>query len=415
MFLKGGDEVSDIFISYSRKDKAKAQIIAEALAAKGCSVWWDTKIPPGKTWDEVIKEALNSAKSVIVLWSHESVSSDYVKEEAEYGKKRRILIPVLIDDVEIPFGFGRIQAAILIDWEGALPHPQFDLLLDSISKILGRPLCSDEGETGKKKPKGKIELAAKQVEHEAPRKKEAIPKTYTNSIGMKFALIPAGEFEMGSPSDEEGRLSFEGPVHRVKISKPFYLGIYPVTQKEWKAIIKWKYGPWNSASGFEGDDLPVNSIWWNNIMEYIRRLNKKEGPDKYRLPSEAEWEYAARAGTTTKYSFGDDESELGDYAWYSGNSDSKTHPVGQKKQNPWGLYDIHGNVWEWVLDSWHDNYSRAPADGSAWKAGDVDNFTGVARGGSWDDLAGLCRSAHRKCSAEGFRYGGIGFRLLREI
>ncbi len=132
-------EIRDIFLSYSRKDKARAQIIAEALKAQGYSLWWDMIILPGKKWDEVIKEALNSAKCVIVLWSHEFVLSDGVKEEAEYGKKQRILIPVLIDDVEIPFGFGRIQAAKLIDWEGDHSHPEFSKLLESVSKKVGRP------------------------------------------------------------------------------------------------------------------------------------------------------------------------------------------------------------------------------------------------------------------------------------
>ena len=146
------------------------------------------------------------------------------------------------------------------------------------------------------------------------------------------------------------------------------------------------------------------------MQEFIKKLNEKEGTDKYRLPSEAEWEYAVRAGTTTRYSFGDSKSKLGDYAWYTENSDGKTHPVGQKNPNSWGLYDMHGNVWEWVQDSWHDSYDGAPADGSAWEKDGADR---VFRGSCWDRYAKNCRSAYR---SHGAPRGGnaLGFRILKE-
>jgi formylglycine-generating enzyme required for sulfatase activity len=155
-------------------------------------------------------------------------------------------------------------------------------------------------------------------------------KTITNSIGMEFVQIPAGEFDMGSPANENDRFDNEGPVHRVKISNAFYMGKFEVTQKQWRDVMG------TSPSNFKGDDLPVEQVSWNDVQEFIKKLNDKEGGNKYRLPSEAEWEYAARAGTTTRYSFGDDVSKLGDYAWYSENSGSKTHEVGQKSP-------IHGD------------------------------------------------------------------------
>ncbi len=220
---------------------------------------------------------------------------------------------------------------------------------------------------------------------------------------MEFVLIPAGEFDMGSPANEKDRGSNEGHVHRVKISKAFYMGKYEVTEKQWREVTG------NDPSHFKGDNLPVESVSWNDVQEFIRKLNEKEGTNKYRLPSEAEWEYAARAGTTTRYSFGDDESKLGDYAWYPANSGNKTHEVGQKKPNPWGLYDIHGNVWEWVQDKWHSDYNGAPTDGSAWEG---DGFH-VIRGGRWYGIAKCCRSADRGSNAPGDRYNGLGFRLLR--
>jgi formylglycine-generating enzyme required for sulfatase activity len=259
----------------------------------------------------------------------------------------------------------------------------------------------------------------------------AIATTCTNTIGMEFVLIPAGEFEMGSPSDEEGRYSDEGPVHHVNIENPFYMGKYEVTQQQWRAIMG------NNPSWFTGDDnLPVEQVSWDDVQEFIKKLNEKEGTTKYRLPSEAEWEYACRAGTTTRYSFGDSKSELGDYAWYAENSGSrspkkgdffvydeddwienrwkgKTHSVGQKRPNPWGLYDMHGNVWEWVQDCLHWDYSGAPTDGSAWVvACEYGSAYRVNRGGSWADYAKDCRDG--LASVRGLRDYDRGFRILKE-
>jgi formylglycine-generating enzyme required for sulfatase activity len=239
------------------------------------------------------------------------------------------------------------------------------------------------------------------------------PFTFTNTIGMDFVLIPAGEFDMGSPPDEEGRYSDEGPVHHVTIENPFYIDKYEVTQEQWRAIMG------DNPSWFTGDDnLPVEQVSWDDVQDFISKLNDKEGTTKYRLPSEAEWEYACRAGTRTRYSFGDDESELGDYAWYFSNSDWQTHPVGQKKPNPWGLYDMHGNVWEWVQDCVNVSYDGAPADGSAWVvACTYDGAYRVVRGGCCISSAGSCRSADRYHGDQGYRYTnlGFGFRLVKEV
>ena len=170
----------------------------------------------------------------------------------------------------------------------------------------------------------------------------------------------------------------------------------------------------NNPSKFNGNDLPVESVPWNEVQDFIKKLNEKEGTNKYRLPTEAEWEYAARAGTTTRYSFGDDESELEDHAWYKENSEGITHPVGQKKPNPWGIYDMHGNVWEWVQDEWHDAYNGAPADGSAWEDGSSANR--VLRGGGWIYDARSCGSAARSFGPGDRSHSHtLGFRLLQEL
>lgn len=169
----------------------------------------------------------------------------------------------------------------------------------------------------------------------------------------------------------------------------------------------------SSPSYYKGDDLPVEKVSWNDVQDFIKKLNEKEGGNKYRLPTEAEWEYSVRAGTTTRYSFGDEESKLGDYAWYYANSGSKTHEVGQKKPNPWGLYDMHGNVWEWVQDIYHNSYSGAPNDGSFWKSGD--GSYRVIRGGGGGYGAGGCRSAVRTYYGQALRRRDLGFRLLRVL
>ena len=223
---------------------------------------------------------------------------------------------------------------------------------------------------------------------------------------MKFTRIEAGDFMMGALKDKLGP-SDKTPVHKVTISKPFELGTYLVTQREWKAVMG------NNPSRFKGDALPVDNVSWNDVQDFIKKLNQKEGVDKYRLPSEAEWEYACRAGTTARHFFGDDESRLGEYAWYSDNSDEKTHLVGQKKPNPWGLYDMYGNVWEWVQDTWHADYDGAPTDGSAWKS--RDGSLQVHRGGSYYSLAHNCQSANRSSYDPRLREKHLGFRLLMEI
>ena len=390
--------MSDIFISYGKEDRGKAKDIADALKRQGFSVWWDRSILPGETYDTVIENALEAANCIIVLWSHTSVSSDWVRTEASEGKQRKILIPVLIErDVRIPIEFRRMQAADLIDWGGKLPHPGFDNLLKAVTGILGRPLPVQPGQR----------MEPENVQPPVPRKENisieepAKLAKQGNSIGMKFTLIPAGEFYMGSEESDD-----EKPVHKVKIKNPVYLGTYPVTQAEWKAVMG------HNSSDFKGDDLPVEQVSWDDVQEFIKKLNEKEGTNKYRLPSEAEWEYACRAGTTTRYSFGDDESKLCDYGWYDDNSDGKTHPVGQKKPNSWGLYEVHGNVWEWVQDEWHGGYDGAPADGSAWDVGD--GADRVVRGGCWRFSTGDCRSALRFYRGSGSRYNYLGFRLLKE-
>jgi|GEM_PF-4650723 len=222
------------------------------------------------------------------------------------------------------------------------------------------------------------------------------------SFNMEFVLISKGEFNMGSRSGTYHEI----PVHPVTISNAFNIGKYEVTQKQWNDIMG------KNPSKENGSNLPVEQVSWNDVRDFINKLNDMEGTNKYRLPTEAEWEYAARAGTSTEFFFGDDETILGNYAWYKANSGS-THEVDQAKQNPWGLYNMHGNVWEWVQDQWHDDYNDAPKYGSSWGSGDYANP--VFRGGSWTSDARACRSASRGSSNADHRSPDLGFRLVRDL
>lgn len=235
----------------------------------------------------------------------------------------------------------------------------------------------------------------------------AQPQVFVNSIGMEFARIPEGSFLMGCGDFTEVCYEDETPRHRVTITKPFYMGKYLVTQKEWLAIIG------SNPSSFKGDTLPVDSVSWNDAQAFIVGLNAKEGINKYRLATEAEWEYAARAGTASAFSFGNDESQLGEYGWFDANSGRQTHPVGQLQPNAWGLYDMHGNLWEWVQDYHAEEYylNSSVEDPTGPETGDYR----VKRGGGWISSAWYCRSAHRIRNAPDSRYFVNGFRIVMTI
>jgi len=207
-------------------------------------------------------------------------------------------------------------------------------------------------------------------------------------VKIKFVKIPAGTFLMGSPASEVGRFPEEGLVHRVHVPA-FRMSAYPITEAQF---------------GRAKSSLPVTRVSWHDARAFCERIDG-------RLPTEAEWEYACRAGTTTRFYAGGNEADLDRAGWYDANSGGRVHPVGQKKPNVFGLYDMHGNVWEWCEDDWHGNYKCAPTDGNAW----IDNPRGGARavrGGSWFFDPPYCRSACRLGFDPDYRNDGIGFRVV---
>ncbi|MBW4574403.1 MAG: SUMF1/EgtB/PvdO family nonheme iron enzyme [Aphanothece sp. CMT-3BRIN-NPC111] len=253
------------------------------------------------------------------------------------------------------------------------------------------------------------------------RQAEYLPEDLGNDVILEMVSIPGGEFWMGSPNSEKGRFHRENFLHKVKVS-PFFMGKIAVTQAQWKAVavlpqVNQFLNP--DPSKFKGANRPVETVSWHEAKEFCARLSKKAGRE-YRLPSEAEWEYACRAGTSTPFHFGDTITpELanynGNYTYGSGSTGKyrqETTVVGSfQVANAFGLYDMHGNVWGWCADPWHQNYNAAPSDGSVWTFGGDHSFRAL-RGGSWDNNPGLCRSAARYMLEPDLRNSYVGFRVV---
>ena len=237
-------------------------------------------------------------------------------------------------------------------------------------------------------------------------------------IAITMVQVPDGSFQMGSPDTEADRRGNEGPQHRVQLQS-FFIGQTPVTQVQWQVVAGWPKQQLElepQPSRFHGANRPVERVSWHEAVEFCRRLSARTGRD-YGLPSEAQWEYACRAGSTTPFAFGETLTpELANYDWTEtyasgpkGVSRQQTTEVGSFPANAWGLHDMHGNVWEWCLDPWHDSYTGAPADGSAWTAGG--GTSRLLRGGSWLYRPAGCRSAYRNRNLPGNRNLNFGFRV----
>jgi formylglycine-generating enzyme required for sulfatase activity len=238
------------------------------------------------------------------------------------------------------------------------------------------------------------------------------PKEITNSIGMKLVLIPKGTFMMGSPASEQGRDDDE-TQHEVTISEDYYLGVFEVTQGQYEKVMGTNpsYFPKRVIGKSDSSMYPVEKVSWEDAVEFCKKHSdlpeEKKAGRVYRLPTEAEWEYACRAGSKSAYSFGADSTSLGDYAWFGENSGNQTHPVGEKKANAWGLYDMHGNVWEWCSDCW----GKYPKGSVSDPSGPSEGSNRVYRGGCWGDGAAFCRSAFRCWGDPSDRVNDDGFRV----
>jgi formylglycine-generating enzyme required for sulfatase activity len=425
--------MSDIFISYKREEQATARKLANALEGEGWTVWWDPKLRAGERFNDVIEKALKESNCVVVMWSKLSVESQYVKHEANYALRRNKLVPVMIEEVELPFRFEDLHTLSLLGWDGSKDFSEFRRLFEDISAIVGPATKRQEAQPADRQESklepGKIFRdklkGGKGGSTRLPSVKQ--PKSKLNpgtvfrdklkdgSQGPEMVVIPAGTFRMGDTNSDGTEV--ERPVHPVRISRPFAMGRYEVTFEEYDQFAAATGRELPRDEGWGRGRSPVINVSWNEAMDYAEWLSQQT-IKPYRLPTEAEWEYAVRAGTETAYWWGN-EMKSGMANCNDGSSKwsgKQTAQVGSFKPNPFGMHDMAGNVREWVQDCWHDNYNSAPADSSAWKEeGGGKCGQRVVRGGSWTRTPGHLRSSYRIRFVTDARGYDIGFRLAQDV
>ena len=449
-----------VFLAHANEDKTAVLDLYDHLQQQGYTPWLDKKdLIPGQNWKEEIPKAIRASDIVIACLSARSVNKrGYVQQEfklalMEYAQRPPgtiYFIPLKLDPCEMPdlqqaeYGVSLRDLHWLDYWE----EDGFEQLVRAIefqrgklgltepqSELVPEPepmpnLVSFEVVTVN--PQGQIiQRQQRQAEHRS--------EDLGEGVLLELAKIPTGTFWMSSPVGEEGRdwyqnfnaslVNVESPQHQVTVPS-FWMGKYPVTQAQWQRVasfpqVERELNP--APAYFKGANRPVEQVSWWEAIEFCARLSRHTRQD-YRLPSEAEWEYACRAGTSTPFNFGETiTTDLANYRgtdWtfrektYSGSYSlgphgiyrKETTEVGRFSPNGCGLHDMHGNVWEWCLDHWHNDYQGAPTDGSAWLS-ENDNDYHVIRGGSWYDLPWYCRSAYRDFNNPHTRYYYFGLRL----
>ncbi|WP_419548118.1 SUMF1/EgtB/PvdO family nonheme iron enzyme [Microcystis sp.] len=431
-----------IFLAHASEDKPAVLALYNRLKQAGYKPWLDKKdLIPGQIWRDEIPKAIKASQIFLACLSGKSANKQgYIQRElrialdtlGEMLPGTIFFIPMRLEECEIPDlrmsevglnlrdihrldyweedGFEQLERAITYQFKLEPEEPKQPLSVFNF-EVVG---VNAKGEQIKKESK----------------QSQYFSEDLGDGITLEMVAIPGGTFLMGTEDEEIERLvkkfnwdgfRSERPQHRVTVSS-FYMGRYPITQSQWKAIAataKIDIDLETNPSNFKGDELPVESVNWYEATEFCKRLSR-ETKREYRLPSEAEWEYACRAGTTTPFYFG--ETITGKFANYrasetyaeeaKGEYRQQTTPVGQFPPNAFGLYDMHGNVWEWCADTWHDNYDGAPTDGSVWIKNGNDNRSPL-RGGFWYNDPDYCRSA---CRTDGSRRGNsvydYGFRVV---
>ncbi len=433
--------MADIFISYSQKDRRRVKPLVDALTAEGYQVWWDLDIRAGESFDELIETTLEEVRCVVTVWSQHAVASKWVRRESAWAQGHEKFVSIRIDEeIELPVRFYDVHTLSLVGWEGARDAAAFQALLADIAKTGGpssslpdpspppdpEPIPDDTApippQTGTPTPsvpssseQTKGSLASLTVFHDILK---------DGSQGPAMVVIPGGSFQIGSPADEPGRYDDEGPVHGVNL-RPFAIGRTQVTFAQYDrfALATGRRKP--DDRGWGRGERPVIDVSWKDATEYAAWLSVETGRT-YRLPTEAEWEYAARAGTSTPFWTGDCIHT--DQANYNGNYDyndcsaetgiyrQRTVPAGSLPANPWGLHEIAGNVWEWTQDCWHSSYQGAPPDGSAWGEENGGNCARrVLRGGAWIINPRILRSANRSWLTADGANDYVGIRLARTL
>jgi formylglycine-generating enzyme required for sulfatase activity len=470
-----------VFLSYSHQDEELRNDLVKHLAGlrqRGLiDLWHDRKIKAGAEWAEQIDKNLEQAHIILFLVSVDFINSEYCSEiemrralERHNGKTAHV-IPVIVRECDWHHApFAKLQAVptdgkAVTAWgtDRYAPDRAWTVVAKEIGKIAQQvadelqalkgaeeqatspsvlPLEPPraEGKATESQPPQKIEptsedrasskvfafevvtVNAKGIEIDRrPGQSEYFEEDLGNGIILEMVSIPSETFQMGSPATELERIEGEGPQHEVKVPA-FWMGRYTITQEQWKAVAKLPKTSIDldsDPSKFKGNKRPIETVSWTDAIEFCARLSKISRKP-FRLPSEAEWEYACRAGTKTPFHFG--ETITPALANYNGNYTygkalrglyrEQTTEVGSFKiANAFGLYDMHGNVWEWCQDHRHDSYKGAPVNGGAWM-NENDNNSHVVRGGSWNGDPRYCRSACRGLNTLGRRYSSFGFRVV---
>jgi len=437
-----------IFLAHASEDKPAVLALHERLKQAGYKPWLDKKdLIPGQIWRDEIPKAIKASQIFLACLSAKSANKQgYIQRElrialdtlGEMLPGTIFFIPMRLEECEIP-DLRLAEVSLKLRDIHRLDYWEEDGF-EQLERAIGYQFKLEPEEPKQLLSVFNFEIVGVNAKGEQIRKESKQSQYFREDLGkgitLEMVAIPGGTFLMGTEDEEIERLvkklRWEGfrrerPQHEVTI-KPFDLGKYPITQAQWKAIADRQdlkvekdlnHNPASFKDRSDSDRRPVEQVNWYDAIEFCARLSKLTVRE-YRLPSEAEWEYACRAGTTTPFYFG--ETITGELANYGGSYTyagepkaefrQQTTPVGQFPPNAFGLYDMHGNVWEWCEDNWHDNYDGAPTDGSVWIENGDDNRSPL-RGGSWFDNPYYCRSACRlNYLRRDFGYYHVGFRVV---
>ncbi len=428
--------MADVFISYKKEDRAHAERIAHGLAAADLSAWWDDDITPREAWDRTIEREIAAASAVVVLWSPRSAASDWVRTEAHYGHEHGKLAPAMIERCELPIAFLLTQTVDLTGWMGEAADPHWMKLLSWLADLR----TQQAARSGDAPPKpnrfrpgiGVLPTGEPVVDGAFVNLATPAGTVFRDADGAPaMRIVAAGDFLIGSPPADPDRANVEGPQKRIDIRRPFAIGVYPVLHGEYARLmgappsapvaVPPRRGRWfarapaaarTATAAAIDPGAPVTNVSFDEAAAFAERLSAASG-QSYRLPSEAEWEYACRAGSRSRYAWGDaiDASR----ARYRHGPDAPRGPApsGGFPPNRFGLYDMHGNVREWTSDIWHESYDATPSDGAPALEGQ--GSMRVVRGGGWGDPGALLRSAARGRATQSIRSDLIGFRLVRSL